>query len=177
MKSAIPALLILVLVGCATDPPRVAGGIARGEPAPGLELITAANMPVSTGPATRPARVLEDMTATARQRTIFGKKPSPSANPETMMTGNSGSCCHACAARSSPSFVPSILYICQQQVEPLGLEHDSRSIPTFARGDVETLEAQQLRDDGSNGIVILGKENAANPVGSVWHFSSGPARH
>ena len=33
-------------------------------------------MPVSTGPATRPARVLEDMTATARQWTIFGRKPT-----------------------------------------------------------------------------------------------------
>ena len=76
MRFAIPALLLFILAGCATDPPRVAGSIARGEPTPGPQRVTAANMPVSTGPTTRPARVLEDMTATARQWTVFGKKPT-----------------------------------------------------------------------------------------------------
>ena len=76
MRFAIPALVCIILAGCATDPPRIADGIARGEPATGPQRVTAANMPISTGPATRPARVLEDMTATARQWTVFGKKPT-----------------------------------------------------------------------------------------------------
>lgn len=68
--------LVLVLASCATDAPRAAGAIARGEPAPGPQRVTAASMPVSTDPATRPVRVLEDMTATVRQWTIFGSKPT-----------------------------------------------------------------------------------------------------
>ncbi len=76
MKIAVPALLFISLTGCATDPGGLGGGIARGTPASGPKRITAANMSVSTGPATRPAQVLEDMTATVRQWTIFGKVPT-----------------------------------------------------------------------------------------------------
>lgn len=73
----LPALAALALLtGCATDPAATPGGVARGERASGPQRVTAANMPVGTGPATRPARVLEDMTATVRQWTVFGKVPT-----------------------------------------------------------------------------------------------------
>ena len=70
----VPALL----AACAQDPERIADGPrnvgaipprSSGARAPGP-------IPVSAGPAIRPHVVLENMTATARQITVFGKMPT-----------------------------------------------------------------------------------------------------
>jgi hypothetical protein len=71
--------LSLGLVGCATDPARVTaqnGPLARGNPVAGVPAVEANAIPVSTGGSDRPYVVLEDMTATARQITIFGHVPT-----------------------------------------------------------------------------------------------------
>lgn len=76
-----PTLLILasVLAGCASDPARIAEGPrhvgtiaarSRGFSRP------VGPIPVATAGTTRPHVVLENMTATARQITIFGKVPT-----------------------------------------------------------------------------------------------------
>lgn len=71
-----PAILLaLTLAACANDPAVLGpGAIARGERAPGPAHI--GPIPIGTNGSSRPYRVLEDMTATARQITVFGKVPT-----------------------------------------------------------------------------------------------------
>ena len=75
-----PALCI-VLAACAADPARVTGPggpIARGTPDLSRPAIAEASIPVTAEGTTRPHVVLEDMTGTARQWTIFARVPTNS---------------------------------------------------------------------------------------------------
>lgn len=67
------------LTGCATDPARIADGprnVGTIAARPGGANRPAGAIPVTTAGTTRPHVVLENMTATARQITIFGKVPT-----------------------------------------------------------------------------------------------------
>ena len=69
---------VLALIGCAADPTPYSGasGIARGTAVRDANSLQAEAIPVSTEGTTRPYRVLEDLTGTARQITIFGHVPT-----------------------------------------------------------------------------------------------------
>ncbi len=73
------AFLASALAGCASDPIRNADGprnVGTIPARPGGGVRSAGAIPVSTADTTRPHVVLENMTATARQITIFGKIPT-----------------------------------------------------------------------------------------------------
>lgn len=71
-------IVVLILAGCASDPARIAEGprnvgtVAARSGGPRV----AGPIPVTTSGTSRPHVVLENMTATARQITIFGKVPT-----------------------------------------------------------------------------------------------------
>ncbi len=74
---AVPCLA--ALAGCASDPTRIADGprnvgtvAARSRPTGQATAV----IPISTEGTSRPHVVLENMTATARQITVFGKVPT-----------------------------------------------------------------------------------------------------
>jgi uncharacterized protein YbjQ (UPF0145 family) len=72
-------LLLVPLVGCATDPVRNAVGprdVGTIPVRPGSVGRSLSAIPVSVAGTSRPHVVLENMTATARQITIFGKVPT-----------------------------------------------------------------------------------------------------
>ena len=72
-------IFALALAGCASDPVRIADGprnVGTIAARPGAVHRPAGAIPVSTGTTNRPHVVLENMTATARQITIFGKVPT-----------------------------------------------------------------------------------------------------
>lgn len=71
-------LAALILAGCASDPARIAEGPRNvGAVAARSGSGRAAGpIPVTTAGTSRPHVVLENMTATARQITIFGKVPT-----------------------------------------------------------------------------------------------------
>lgn len=76
---AIAVLCLAALAGCASDPTRIADGprnvgtvAARPRPTGQAPAI----IPISTEGTSRPHVVLENMTATARQITVFGKVPT-----------------------------------------------------------------------------------------------------
>ncbi len=74
-------LSVLIVTGCASDPARISDGPRNvGTIAPRADSASRPTgpIPVSTTGATRPHSVLENMTATARQITIFGKVPTRS---------------------------------------------------------------------------------------------------
>lgn len=78
MRKPLALLLFATLAACAGDPTSSAvtgdgARITRGTPAEGR---SPAVIPVMAGAPSRPYRVLEDMTATARQITVFGKVPT-----------------------------------------------------------------------------------------------------
>lgn len=71
--------LASALVACASDPVPIAGGPRHvGMPArsPGGAPIAPQSIPISTAGTSRPHDVLETMTATARQITVFGRTPT-----------------------------------------------------------------------------------------------------
>lgn len=72
-------LVALALAGCASDPTRIAEGprnVGTVAARPGGASRPVGVIPVTTAGTTRPHVVLENMTATARQITIFGKIPT-----------------------------------------------------------------------------------------------------
>ncbi|MBC7801838.1 MAG: hypothetical protein H7Z10_14555 [Gemmatimonadaceae bacterium] len=71
-------LTAALLAGCAQDPIRIAEGPRDvGRIAPRTSGVRAPGpIPVSTEGTTRPHVVLENMTATARQITVFGRVPT-----------------------------------------------------------------------------------------------------
>lgn len=71
-------LAALILAGCASDPARIAEGprnVGTVAARSGGSRV-AGPIPVTTSGTSRPHVVLENMTATARQITIFGKVPT-----------------------------------------------------------------------------------------------------
>ena len=77
MRSTI-LLAALVLAGCASDPARIAEGprnVGTIAARPGGATRPVGAIPVTTAGTSRPHVVLENMTATARQITIFGRVP------------------------------------------------------------------------------------------------------
>ena len=72
-------LAVLAVAGCASDPARIADGprnVGTIAARPGSANRSAGAIPVTAAGTTRPHVVLENMTATARQITIFGKVPT-----------------------------------------------------------------------------------------------------
>lgn len=71
-------IVALILAGCASDPARIAEGprnVGMVAARSGGNRV-AGPIPVTTSGTSRPHVVLENMTATARQITIFGKVPT-----------------------------------------------------------------------------------------------------
>ena len=78
MRSTI-LLAALALAGCASDPARIADGprnVGTVDARSGGSNRPEGAIPFTTGVTARPYVVLENMTATARQITIFGKVPT-----------------------------------------------------------------------------------------------------
>ena len=70
---------VVLLAGCASDPARIADGprnVGTVAPRPAGMPRPSGPLPLSTGGTNRPHVVLENMTATARQITIFGRVPT-----------------------------------------------------------------------------------------------------
>lgn len=81
MAAKLSPTLCLLLVACAADPARVTGPggpIDRGTPDLSRPAVAEGAIPVTSEGTTRPHVVLEDMTATARQWTIFARVPTNS---------------------------------------------------------------------------------------------------
>lgn len=78
-SATIAILACCFAAGCASDAPRVTGAggpVNRGVADTSRPAKPEASIPVSTTGTTRPHVVLEDMTATARQWTVFGRVPT-----------------------------------------------------------------------------------------------------
>ena len=81
MTARLYPALCLLLAACAADPARMtgpAGPIERGTPDLTRPAVAEGSIPVTAEGAARPHVVLEDMTATARQWTIFARVPTNS---------------------------------------------------------------------------------------------------